>query len=147
MKKSKKSWSFNQGYTWFNIIILLFLSKFHPQKMEVFKDNFNTYFLFHCTLSMHLSYTRTGLKVDADNIPEVGGFLSRDCGSKYHNLYIKTPCLIWPFSEFPSMVAIDKFDCIYITNCLMSKFRNTSVLGGHWIYRSCFQILFKIPGY
>ena len=63
---------------------------------------------------MHLSYTRTGLKVDADNIPEVGGFLSRDFGSKYHNLYIKTPCLIRPFSEFPSMVAIDKFDCIYI---------------------------------
>jgi hypothetical protein len=99
--------------------------------MEIFKDNFNTFFLFHCTLSMHLSYTRTGLKVDADNIPEVGGFLSRDFGSKYHNLYIKTPCLIRPFSEFPSMVAIDKFDYIYITNCLMSKFRNTSVLGGH----------------
>ena len=99
--------------------------------MEIFKDNFNTFFLFHCTLSMHLSYTRTGLKVDADNIPEVGGFLSRDFGSKYHNLYIKTSCLIRPFSEFPSMVAIDKFDYIYITNCLMSKFRNTSVLGGH----------------
>ena len=29
----------------------------------------------------------------------------------------------------------------------MSKFRNTSVLGGHWIYRSCLQILLKIPGY
>jgi hypothetical protein len=64
------------------IIILVFLSKFHPQKTEIFKDNFNTFFLFHCTLSMHLSYTRTGLKVDADNIPEVGGFLSRDFGSK-----------------------------------------------------------------
>ena len=25
---------------------------------------------------MHLSYTRTGLKVDADNTPEVEGFLS-----------------------------------------------------------------------
>jgi hypothetical protein len=96
---------------------------------------------------MHLSSTRTGLKVDADNIPELGGFLSRDFGSKYYNLFIKTPCLIRPFSEFLSMVAIDKFDCIYITNCLMSKFRNTSVLGGHWIYKSCFQILFKIPGY
>ena len=42
---------------------------------------------------MHLSSTRTGLKVDADNIPELGGFLSRDFGSKYHNLYIKlAPC-------------------------------------------------------
>jgi hypothetical protein len=36
---------------------------------------------------MHLSSKRTGLKVDADNIPELGGFLSRDFGSKYHNLY------------------------------------------------------------
>jgi hypothetical protein len=42
----------------------------------LFKDNFNTFFLFHCTLSMHLSSTRTGLKVDGDNIPELGGFLS-----------------------------------------------------------------------
>jgi hypothetical protein len=64
-------------------MILLFLSKFHPQKMEIFKDNFNTFFLFHCTLSMHLSYTQTGLKVDADNIPEVGGFLSRDFSFSY----------------------------------------------------------------
>jgi hypothetical protein len=30
---------------------------------------------------------------------------------KYHNLFIKTPCLMRPFSEFPSMVAIDRFDC------------------------------------
>jgi hypothetical protein len=86
--------SFNKGYTWFNIIILLFLSKFHPQKTEIFKDNFKTFFLFHCTRSMHLFSTWTGLKVDADNIPELGGFLSQDFGSKYHNLYIKTPCLI-----------------------------------------------------
>ena len=55
--------------------------------MEIFKDNFNTFFF----ISMHLSSTRTGLKVDADNIPELGGFLSRDFGSKYHNLYVKTP--------------------------------------------------------
>ena len=91
--------------------------------MEIFKDNFNTFFLFHCTLSMHLSYTRTGLKVDADNIPEVGGFLSRDFGSKYYNLFIKTQILglIRPFSEFLSMVAIDKFDCIYIYNKLLNE--------------------------
>ena len=99
----------------------MFLSKFHPQKTEIFKDNFNTFFLFHCALSMHLSSTRTGLKVDADNLTELGGFLSRDLGSKYHNLYIKTPCLIQPFSEFPSMVAIDKFDCIYIYNKLLNE--------------------------
>ena len=37
---------------------------------------------------------------------------SRDFGSKYNNLYIKTPLLIRPFSEFPSMVVIDKFDSI-----------------------------------
>ena len=139
MKKSKKKVDQlikDIGYTWFNIIILLFLSKFHPQKTEIFKDNFITFVLFQCTLSMHLSSTRMGLKVDADNVPKLGGFLSRDSESKYHNLYIKTPCLIRPSSAFPSMVAIDKFDCIYLTNCLMSKFRNTSVLGGHWIYRS-----------
>jgi hypothetical protein len=35
----EKKLIFNQGYTWFNIIILLFLSKFHPQKTEIFKDN------------------------------------------------------------------------------------------------------------
>ena len=36
---------------------------------------------------------------------------------KYHNLYIKTPCLMRPFSEFHSVVAIDRFDCItkYLT--------------------------------
>ena len=63
--------------------------------------------------SIHAFILHTnGLKVDADYIPELGGFLSRYFGSKYHNLNIKTPCLIRPFSEFPSMVAIDKFDCI-----------------------------------
>ena len=108
-------------------------------------------FSCHNLSSIHAFVLHTnGLNIEADNIPELGGFLFRDFWSKYHNLYIKskTPCLIRPFSEFPSMVAIDKFHSIYIyiTNCLMSKFRNVSVLGGHWIYR-CFQILFKIPGY
>ena len=94
-------------------------------------------FSCHNLSSIHAFVLHTnGLNVDADNIPELGGFIFRDFGSKYHNLYIKTPCLIRPFSEFPSMVAIDKFDCIYIANCLMSKFRNTSVLGGHCI---CFK--------
>ena len=37
-----------------------------------------------------------GLNVDADYIPELG-FFSRNFGSKYHNLYIKTPCLMRPF--------------------------------------------------
>ena len=77
------------------MIILLFLSKFHPQKTETFKDKFNTFF-FISLYPFHAFCPppRTGLKVDADNIPELGGFLSQDFGSKYHNLYIKTPCLI-----------------------------------------------------
>jgi hypothetical protein len=84
-------------------------------------------FSCHNLSSIHAFVLHTKeLKVDADNIPELGGFLFRDFGGKYHNLYIKTPCLIRPFSEFPSMVAIYKFDYIY-NNCLMSKFRNTSV--------------------
>ena len=78
--------------------------------------------VFHCITHFScqiLSFLHTfvlhtdGLKVDADYTPELG-FFSQDFGSKYHNLYIKTPCLMWPFSEFPSMVAIDKFDCIFI---------------------------------
>jgi hypothetical protein len=34
---------------------------------------------------------------------------------KYHNLYIKTPCLMTmrPFSEFPLIVAINRFDYVY----------------------------------
>jgi hypothetical protein len=51
-----------------------------------------------------------GLQVDADYIPKLG-FSSRDFGSKYHNLYSTTPVLYNLFSELPSMVAIDKFDC------------------------------------
>jgi hypothetical protein len=46
-----------------------------------------------------------GLQVYADYIPELG-FSSRDFGSKYHNLYSTTPCLMRFFSELPSMVAI-----------------------------------------
>ena len=41
-----------------------------------------------------------GLKVDADYIPELG-FSSRDFGSKYHNLYSATPCLVRPFFRTP----------------------------------------------
>ena len=52
----------------------------------------NTFFisLFSCQnlSSIHASVLHmNGLKVDADYIPELGGFLSRDFGSKYHNLY------------------------------------------------------------
>jgi hypothetical protein len=50
---------------------------------------------------MHVLRSMNGLKVDADYIPELGGLL-----------YITTHCLLRPFSEFPLMVAIDKFDCI-----------------------------------
>jgi hypothetical protein len=61
---------------------------------------------------MHAFVIHTkGLQVDADYIPELV-FSSRDFGSKYHNLYSTTPCLMRPFSELPSMVDIDKFDCI-----------------------------------
>ena len=31
---------------------------------------------------------------------------------KYHNLYIKTPCLMWPFCRIPTKITIDKFNCI-----------------------------------
>jgi hypothetical protein len=41
-----------------------------------------------------------GLQVDADYIPELG-FSSRDFGSKYHNLYSTTPCLMRPFFITP----------------------------------------------
>ena len=66
-----------------------------------------TYFSCQILSFIHTFVLHTnGLKVDADYIPEL------DFGSKYHNLYIKTPCLMRPFSEFSSMVAIDRFDCI-----------------------------------
>ena len=41
-----------------------------------------------------------GLQVDADYIPELG-FSSRDFGSKYHNLYSTTPCLMRPYFWTP----------------------------------------------
>jgi hypothetical protein len=55
-------------------------------------------------------------------------FSSRDFGSKYHNLYITTPCLIRPFSEFPSMIAIDKFDYKFVIKrkLIISQFIITS---------------------
>jgi hypothetical protein len=71
--------------------------------------------IFHCNAhfscqnisSIHTFVLHTnGLKVDVDYIPELGFFFSGDLGSKYHNLYIKTPCLMRPFSEFPSMVFV-----------------------------------------
>jgi len=40
------------------------------------------------------------LQVDADYIPELG-FSSRDFGSKYHNHYSTTPCLMRPFFRTP----------------------------------------------
>jgi hypothetical protein len=76
-------------YQGLNIIILFFLSKFHPQKTEIIKDNVNTFCLCHCTLSMHLSSTRTGVKVDADNIPELGR--SYKTGSLYIEVMIFAP--------------------------------------------------------
>ena len=57
---------------------------------------------------MHLSSTQ----VDVDYIPELG-FSSRDFGSKYHNLD-STTVLCDLFTELPSMVAIDKFNSMYI---------------------------------
>jgi hypothetical protein len=42
--------STNQGFilnSWFNIIILLFLSKFHPQKTEIFNDSWTLDLLSH----------------------------------------------------------------------------------------------------
>jgi hypothetical protein len=64
------------------------INNFTHKRQKYLKIILTHFFLFHCTLSMHVSSTRTGLKVDADNIPELGGFLSRDFGSKYHNLYM-----------------------------------------------------------
>jgi hypothetical protein len=97
------------------------------------------FFLFHCTLSMHLSSTRTGLKVDADNIPELGGFLrilSQDFGSKYNNLYIKTPCLIFrllwvKFREkqknnyiIKSSISLIKWSTFFNSYCFLNCYRN-----------------------
>jgi hypothetical protein len=67
--------------------------------------------VFHCSTHfscqilsfIHAFVLHTNvLKVDADYIPEPG-FFSWDFGSKYHNLYIMTPCLMRPFQEFPSL--------------------------------------------
>ena len=77
--------------------------------MKKFNDNW-TYFLFHYTFflpefnflsSIHAFVLHTkGLQVDVDYIPELG-FSSRDFGSKYHNLYLTTPCLMRPFFRTP----------------------------------------------
>ena len=51
--------------------------------------------------SIHAFVLHTNrLKVDADYIPELG-FSSQDFGSKYHNLYSTTPCLMRPFFRTP----------------------------------------------
>jgi hypothetical protein len=51
--------------------------------------------------SIHAFVLHTNrLQVDADYILELG-FSSRDFGSKYHNLYSTTPCLIRPFFRTP----------------------------------------------
>jgi hypothetical protein len=51
--------------------------------------------------SIHAFVLHTnGLQVDADYIPELG-FSSRDFGSKYHNLYSTTPCLMRPYFWTP----------------------------------------------
>ena len=51
--------------------------------------------------SIHAFVLHTnGLKVDADYIPELG-FSSRDFGSKYHNIYSTTPCLMRPYFTVP----------------------------------------------
>jgi hypothetical protein len=61
----------------------------------------NIPFSCHNLSSIHAFVLHTnGLQVDADYIPELG-FSSRDFGSKYHNLYSTTPCLIRPFFRTP----------------------------------------------
>ena len=49
---------------------------------------------------MHLSSTRKGYKLMRIYIPELG-FSSQDFGSKYHNLYSTTPCLMRPIFRTP----------------------------------------------
>jgi hypothetical protein len=49
---------------------------------------------------MHLSSIRKGYKLMWIYIPELG-FSSRDFGSKYHNLYSTTPCLMRPIFRNP----------------------------------------------
>ena len=64
--------------------------------------------------SIHAFVLHTnGLKVDADYIPEIG-FSSRDLGANIITSIQRLPVLCNLFSELPSVVAIDKFDCIYI---------------------------------
>jgi hypothetical protein len=65
-------------------------------------------------------------------LPELG-FSSRDFGSKYHNLYSTTPCLMRPFSELPSMVAIDKFDYLFFSSPFRSVFANNSAFNLHFM--------------
>ena len=59
-----------------------------------------TFFLPEFKLFMHLSSTRKGYKLMRIYIPELG-FSSRDFGSKYHNLYSTTPCLMRPIFRTP----------------------------------------------
>jgi hypothetical protein len=78
----------------YHLIILFFISPttWHKGRKYLTIIEHIFYFIkmiipFSCQnlRSIHAS-TRTGLKVDADYIPELG-FSSRDFGSKYHNLY------------------------------------------------------------
>ena len=95
MKESKKTWSFD---------ILFF--QFHPQRMEIFNDNW-TYFLFHYTFFLPkfklyscICPPHERVKSWCGLILELG-FSSRDFGSKYHNLYSTTSCLMRPFFRTP----------------------------------------------
>jgi hypothetical protein len=60
-------------------------------KVNNFKYFIIFYFIIpfscHNLSSIHAFVLHTnGLNVDVDNIPELGSFLFRDFGSKYHNL-------------------------------------------------------------
>jgi hypothetical protein len=83
---------------------------------------------------MHLSSTQKGYKLMQIYIPELG-FSSQDFGSKYHNLYSTTPCLMRPIFRTPfngryRQVWLYMYQSYYICISIIASNENV-------IYQSC----------
>ena len=75
--------------------------------------------------SIHAFVLHTkGLQVDADYIPQTRFFSLEILGADITTSIQRPPVLCDLFSELPSMVAIDKFDCILYLSCNVKKPQN-----------------------
>jgi hypothetical protein len=73
---------------------------------------------------MHLSSTRKGYKLMRIIYPKLGFFSLEILGADITTSIQRPPVLCDLFTELPSMVAIDKFDCILYLSCNVKKPQN-----------------------